>query len=171
MCWVWERYIYCAFGLKNCIRIWTIDLYLCDSLGMVRVNNLGDSSIEHPVMGLLQRASISSAMDTVPRLLSSKWVLMDVFIQPECFVDQYQPFNSMRPSDIYMHQKTIHHWSRLWLVAWLAPSHYLNQCWNIVNWNLNKLQYNLNQNSYIFIQENMFESVVCDSYFALASLG
>ena len=21
-----------------------------------------------------------------------------------------------------------------WLVAWLAPSHYLNQCWDIVNW-------------------------------------
>ena len=25
------------------------------------------------------------------------------------------------------------HWFRLWLVAWPAPSHNLNQCWNIVN--------------------------------------
>ena len=32
----------------------------------------------------------------------------------------------------------------------LAPSHYLNQCWNIVNSNLrNKLQLKLQQNSYI----------------------
>ena len=27
-----------------------------------------------------------------------------------------------------------HNWFRQWLVAWTAPSHYLNQCWNIVNW-------------------------------------
>ena len=25
------------------------------------------------------------------------------------------------------------HWFRWWLVAWSAPSHYLNQCWNIVD--------------------------------------
>ena len=37
----------------------------------------------------------------------------------------------------------------------LSPSHYLNQCWNIVNWTLeNKFQWNVNRNSYIFIQEN-----------------
>ena len=43
----------------------------------------------------------------------------------------------------------------------LSPSHYLNQCWNIVNWALgNKLQWNLNRNLYIFIQENAFENVV-----------
>ena len=35
------------------------------------------------------------------------------------------------------------------------------QCWNIFNWTLgNKLQWNLNQNSYIFIQENALENVV-----------
>ena len=46
----------------------------------------------------------------------------------------------------------------------VAPSHYLNQCWNIVNWTLrNKLQWNLNRNSNIFIQENAFESVVCET--------
>ena len=37
-------------------------------------------------------------------------------------------------------------------------SHYLNQCWKIVYWTLrNKLQWNPNRNSYIFIQENAFE--------------
>ena len=49
----------------------------------------------------------------------------------------------------------------MWLVAWPAPSHYLNQCWNIVNWILgNRIQCILNRNSYIFIQENAFENVV-----------
>ena len=40
-------------------------------------------------------------------------------------------------------------------------SHYLNQCWDIVNWVLrNKLQWNLNRNLYIFFEENAFENVV-----------
>ena len=40
-------------------------------------------------------------------------------------------------------------------------SHYLNQGWNIVNWILrNKPQWNLNRNSYISIQENVFENIV-----------
>ena len=44
-----------------------------------------------------------------------------------------------------------HHWFRQWLVAWSAPSHYLNQCWNIVNSNLrNKLQWNLKQHTFSF---------------------
>ena len=35
------------------------------------------------------------------------------------------------------------------------------QCWNIVNWtHRNKLQWNVNRNSYIFIQEKALESVV-----------
>ena len=45
----------------------------------------------------------------------------------------------------------------------MAPSRYLNHCWNIVNLNLgNKLQWNFNPNSNIFIQENAFENVVCE---------
>ena len=41
------------------------------------------------------------------------------------------------------------------------PSHYLNQCWYIFNWTpRNKLQWDFNRNSYIFIQENPFENVV-----------
>ena len=45
----------------------------------------------------------------------------------------------------------------------MAPSHYLNQCWNIINWTLrNKLQWNFNRNSNIFIHENALENVVCE---------
>ena len=66
--------------------------------------------------------------------------------------------NSLRPSDAYMHQYTYHHWFRKWLVAWSAPSHYLKQCWNIVNLTLrNKFEWNINRNSHIFIRENAFE--------------
>ena len=39
----------------------------------------------------------------------------------------------------------------------------MNQCWDIVScthWNT--LQRNINRNSYIFIQENTFENVVCE---------
>ena len=41
-----------------------------------------------------------------------------------------------------MRQYTNHHWFTQWLIAWPAPSYYLNQCWNIVSWTLrNKLQW------------------------------
>ena len=71
--------------------------------------------------------------------------------------------NPLRPSDAYMRRWSNHHWFRQWLVDRSAPSHYLNQCWNIVNWTIgNKLQWNSNRNSNIFIQENAFESVVCE---------
>ena len=44
-----------------------------------------------------------------------------------------------------------------------APSHYLNQCWSIVNWNLrNEFQWKLDRTSYIFVKENAFENVVCE---------
>ena len=73
-----------------------------------------------------------------------------------------QVINSLRPSDAYMRQETNHHWFRKWLVAWPAPSHYLNQCWIIVNSTLrNKLQWNFNRNQYIFIEGNALENVVC----------
>ena len=69
--------------------------------------------------------------------------------------------NSLRPNDAYMRQYTNNHWFRQWLVAWPAPSHYLNQCWNIVIWaHRDKLQWTLNRNSCIFIQQNAFENVV-----------
>ena len=52
------------------------------------------------------------------------------------------------------------HWIRQWLVAYSAPSHYLNQCWVIVNWTLmNKLQQNFNQNTKHFIHKNASENI------------
>ena len=52
------------------------------------------------------------------------------------------------------------HCFRQWLVACSAPSHYLNQWWLIVNWTLrNKLKWNSNQNTKLFINENTFENV------------
>ena len=46
-------------------------------------------------------------------------------------------------------------------MAWRRSSHYINQCWTIVNCTLrNKLHSNLNRNSYIFSPENSFENIV-----------
>ena len=43
------------------------------------------------------------------------------------------------------------------------PSHYLNQCWVIVNWTLrNKLQWNSDQNTKLFINEDASENTVCE---------
>ena len=39
-----------------------------------------------------------------------------------------------------------------------VPSRYLSKCWYVVNWTIgNKLQWNLNRNAHIFIEENPFE--------------
>ena len=55
------------------------------------------------------------------------------------------------------------HWFRWWLVACSAPSHYLNQCWLIVNWTLrHNFQWNVNQNTKLIIHENAFENIVCE---------
>ena len=49
----------------------------------------------------------------------------------------------------------------LTLMAWAAPSHYLNQFWNSVNWTLGDIfQRNYNQNKKVFIKQNAFENVV-----------
>ena len=51
------------------------------------------------------------------------------------------------------------------------PSHYLNQCWNIVNLNLrNTFQWILKRNSYIFIHKNPFENVIWKMAVILAQL-
>ena len=45
----------------------------------------------------------------------------------------------------------------------IGANHYLNQCWEIVNWTLkNKIHWNLNSNTNIFIHENAFENIVCE---------
>ena len=55
------------------------------------------------------------------------------------------------------------HWFRKWLVAYSAPNHHLNQRWVIGNWAIrNKLQWNFNQNTKLFINENASENIVCE---------
>ena len=75
---------------------------------------------------------------------------------------------------MHKHLHMLNHWGRVMHiciskliiigsdnVTWLVPNHYVNQCWNIVNWiPRNKLQWNLIRNSYIFIKENVFENVI-----------
>ena len=42
--------------------------------------------------------------------------------------------------------------------------HYLNQCWVIVNWTLrNKIQWNFNQKTKLFIRETASENIVCQN--------
>ena len=61
------------------------------------------------------------------------------------------------------HGPTPGHLQQIRLVAWSAPSHYLNQCWNIISSNIrNKLTWNLNRNSNTFINKNAFKFVVCE---------
>ena len=48
-------------------------------------------------------------------------------------------------------------------LSYSALSHYLNRCWVIVNCTLwNKLQWNFNQDTKLFIYENASENIVCD---------
>ena len=55
------------------------------------------------------------------------------------------------------------HWFRYWLVAYSSPNYYLNHWWVVVNWTLrNKLQWNFNHNTDLFIHENASENIVCE---------
>ena len=81
---------------------------------------------------------------------------------------QINTFNTLKHLWTLQHLLTnLTHWGQVTLicvnklsiigsdVAWSAPSHYLNQCWNIVNLTIrNKFQWNVNRNSNIFIHEN-----------------
>ena len=71
-----------------------------------------------------------------------------------------------------------HHWLRSRAVSYSTPSHYLNQCWLIINWILrNNWKSNLNQNELVFCQENAFEngiskiSTICSSHIVLTHWG
>ena len=67
-------------------------------------------------------------------------------------------FNSSALSSAYVRQ-----WIRSELIQIMAcrlfvPSHYLNQCCDVVNWTRdNKLQWNFNQNKKLFIHENAYK--------------
>ena len=52
--------------------------------------------------------------------------------------------------------------SKLAIIGADYKNNYLDQCWNIINWTLrNKLQLNFNRDWYIYIQETIFEAVIC----------
>ena len=54
-----------------------------------------------------------------------------------------------------------HIWFRSWFVTCMAPNHYLNYCWHIVNWILqNIFQWHSSQNTLVFIQENVLKMSV-----------
>ena len=58
-------------------------------------------------------------------------------------------FNTSPPSAAYICVGELgKHWLRKWLVAYSAPSHYLNQCWVFFNWTLrNKIRWIFIQNT------------------------
>ena len=57
------------------------------------------------------------------------------------------------------------------LIAWLAPSHYLNQCWFTINETIwHQLQANFKDNSKLFIEKNAFGNVVCKMLVTLVPL-
>ena len=67
------------------------------------------------------------------------------------------------PSDAYMRQWIGSASVQIMACAYSAPSHYLNQCWYIVNWTLgNTLQWNLNQNTNFSFHKSAFENIVCE---------
>ena len=56
------------------------------------------------------------------------------------------------------------HWFRWWIVAYAEQSHYLYQVWFIVNYTIrNKLQWNFNQNTNLFIHENASKNIVWET--------
>ena len=69
---------------------------------------------------------------------------------------------------IYIIDYDTYHWGRVMHICVskltiIDSDNHLNQCWNIVNCTLrNKLQWNFNWNSNMFIQENALENVVCE---------
>ena len=83
-----------------------------------------------------------------------KWFAFRV---PMTVVRQPRRLITLRWWDSYMHQLL-----EIMACCCEAPSHYLNKCWLIITGTLtNKLQWNLNQYTNIFIGENAFENVVC----------
>ena len=77
------------------------------------------------------------------------------------YLIQRTVYQLITPSAAYMRQRTGLSLVQVMSCRLVAPSHFLNQCWGVVNWTLgNKLKWNLNQNSCITVQENAFENVL-----------
>ena len=67
-------------------------------------------------------------------------------------------FNSSHPGAVYMCKYIYKSALGQIMACHLLPGHYLNHCWNIANWTLRKiLQWNLNQNTKLFIHDNAFK--------------
>ena len=88
----------------------------------------------------------------------SRWLTVQLITRRPSSTSE---FKLISPSAAHMRQ-----WIRSALgqtVACSTPSHYLNQCWVIINWTLRKkLQWNFNQNANPFIHENAYENIVCE---------
>ena len=81
---------------------------------------------------------------------------MNHFLNVEMEFSQLIP-----PCSAYMRHRFGSALVRVMLVACSVPSHYLNQHWFVVNYTLgNKIQWNSNRNTKLFIHENVFEHVV-----------
>ena len=78
-------------------------------------------------------------------------------------IEKCYKFNSLMPSDAIWRQGYWTSLAQVMACRLTAPIHYLKQCWLIVNCTLrNKLWWNFNQNSNIFVDENAIENVICD---------
>ena len=119
--------------------------------------------ISYPCWDYSEFIVLKSAHEIIFHLHVQRWVL--TFICKCCHSKTY--VTTLLWSTVHSRNFYLTHWGRVthkcWLVACSAPSHYLNQCWNIVSLTLkNKLQWNVNRNSNIFIHENECENVVCE---------
>ena len=71
--------------------------------------------------------------------------------------------NSLQPSDAMSQHKSGSTLAQVMACCLTAPSHYLNQCFHIINLTLgNKIHWYLKQNTIIFFLENAFENAVCE---------
>ena len=75
--------------------------------------------------------------------------------------------NSLRPGDTYIFQPSSVHIMACRLVSAKPLSKSMQEYF--VNWTLrNKLQWNFNRNTYIFLHENALENVICETAFILS---
>ena len=122
--------------------------------------------IEHTVLPNLRDIYMYETRNILP--LWDLNVLALAHWHTRCY--SYKPKMCDKNANMSSTSNILTHWGRVTHIcvseltiigAWSAPSHCLNQCWNIVNWiPRNKIQWNVSRNSYIFIQENPFENVI-----------
>ena len=126
-----EIFRYAIFTLMSTIYGWGIFLEIAHRC--LSQDFTDDKSILVQVMAWCHQATSHYLSQCCPRSLSPYGVTRPQWV------------NSLSSSDMHLYTKQ--HWFRQWLVAWPAPSHYLNQCCDIVNLTLrNKLQWNFNWN-------------------------